>query len=131
MRGAVRAGRKRRVCWLTGARAGNHSDIRPEPPTCARKPRSTSEESSTMATKRGFMSTSTSQVSIVSTVDEHGRPLDIAVLGSPDAVRRELATCGRARARFDTPAGGRVYLQPRGTALVNDAAGLPRFTRAA
>ncbi len=72
-----------------------------------------------MLTKTTLMSTPTTEMSVVSTVDEHGEPVDVVVLGSPSRVRSELA--GRGWARFDTPDGARIYLHPRQPAHVSPA----------
>lgn len=63
------------------------------------------------------MSAST-EISVVSTVDEHGQPVEVAVLGDPATVQHELEQRGDRWVRFGTPSGGRVYLHPRVTACV-------------
>jgi hypothetical protein len=77
----------------------------------------------------GITNPPASPVSIVSTVDEHGRPVDVAVIGSPEEVRSELAASARRWTRFDTPTGERVYLHPREVPIVRGSNEAGRFAR--
>lgn len=82
-----------------------------------------------MTAKTRFMSMTPTEISVVSTIDEHGEPVDVTVMGSPAAVRQALEdTRAGGWARFFTPEGVRIYLHPRFAARV-DSAG--RFSRAA
>jgi hypothetical protein len=80
-----------------------------------------SEDFPSMATNTLHMRTPATEISVVSTVDEHGLPVDVAVVGSPDEVRSALAARGAAWVRFATPEGHRIYLHPRQSAEVVSA----------
>ena len=69
------------------------------------------------------------QISIVSTVDAFGQPLEVEVMGSPESIRSELTAGVRAWARFGTPGGRRVYLHRRDVHAVSSAPEFQRFSR--
>jgi hypothetical protein len=63
---------------------------------------------------------SSPETTVVSTTDEHGELVEVVVTGTPEAVRRRFATRpAHGWVRFDTPAGGRVHLRPRGLVTVH------------
>ncbi len=75
-----------------------------------------------MTAKTRSMGMTTTEMSVVSTIDEHGEPFDVTVLGSPATVRQALEETRSGRwARFATPDGGRVYLYPRFAARIDSA----------